>query len=209
NKYLYQDDAPESPRQSALGQELLKELAFSAHLRPRLPTELIRLFEAKQQRTAPGYAPELGNELVDWVKERLLIPLKEWDTLLAAVERDHGSAAGEWQARLAGRIALFAVPGAEAPLIGAVEMLPEIASGLAREPEGIGVTPLHDDAESAQALRHSLQQLSHRRARRGHGSEGEGEDRGGGAASGGPGRLEAGESGEENPAPVKFLGSWL
>src|SRR6185369_428683 len=51
--------------------------------------------------------------------------------------------------------------------------------------------------------------LSHRRARRGHGSEGEGEDRGGGAASGGPGRLEAGESGEENPAPVKFLGSWL
>ena len=163
NKYLYQDDSSEAGGPSRLSQDLLKELAFSARLRPRLPSSLVRDFEGKQQRTAPGYAPEGAAELVDWVKERLLVPHQEWLQLLGAMERDHGTALQELMAQLAGRLATLGVPGATAPLVVALELLPEIARGLARGLDEIGVTALLDDEWSNQALQKSLHKLSVRR----------------------------------------------
>ena len=187
NKHVYQDDSPDVARPSALGQELLKELVFSSHLRPRLPLSLIRSFESKQQRTAPGYAPDSGHELFDWVKERLLIPSEEWSRLLAAMERDHGVSTEELMAQLAGRIALVGIPDARSPLVGAVEMLPEIARGLAREPGEISVTPLLADQCSTQALQRALHKMSDRK-------------------SAGDGAVGAGR---EDPATVRLLGTFL
>ena len=187
NKYVYQDDSSDAGRPSALSQDLLKELVFSSQLRPRLPIALIRDFEAKQQRTAPGYPPDSGTELIDWVKERLLMPNEEWLNLLAAMERDHGAAPRELLAQLAGRVALIGIPGAAAPLIGAVELLPELARGLARKPGELSITPLIDDEWSNQALQRSLQKISARKS----GAHGEtGIDR-------------------EDPSMEKFLGSFL
>jgi ATP-dependent helicase Lhr and Lhr-like helicase len=184
NKYVYEDDSSGAGRPSALGQELLKELVFSSRLRPRLPVTLIRDFQAKQQRSAPGYAPETEQELYDWVKERLLMPQGEWLQLLAAMERDSGAAPGELQAQNAGKIALVSVPGAAAPLVCAVEMLPEVVRGLSLElarvgvpsllegkpgrigapvsqdkPGRIAVAPLLDDEPSRQALQRSLARM--------------------------------------------------
>ena len=160
NRYVYQDDSLDLGKPSALGQDLLKELTFSARLRPRLPGQLVRDFEAKQQRTAPGYAPDSATELIDWVKERLLIPQEEWGKLLAGMERDHALVPHELMAQAAGRVALIGIPGAAAPLVGAVEMLPEIARGVAREPGSLSVTPLLAEDWSIQVLRQSLQKMA-------------------------------------------------
>ncbi len=186
NKFVYEDDTPDTAGRSALGQDLLKELVFSPQLRPRIPVELIRLFEAKQQRTAPGYAPDSGRELIDWVKERLLVPHDEWLTLLSAMERDHGAARAEIIPQVAERIALLSIPGAATPLVGAIEMLPEIARGLAREPREITLTPLLD----RDGLREELARLAQGILARDI-------------------RNEAQEWAEEEDPCVKFLGKWL
>jgi ATP-dependent helicase Lhr and Lhr-like helicase len=186
NQYLYQDDSPDAARSSALGGDLLKELTFSAQLRPRLPGSLIRDFEAKQQRSAPGYAPETLAELVDWVKERLLIPDSEWRALLAALERDGAANPRELTAQAAGRIAWIAIPGAREPMVAALEMLPQIARGLAREPDELRVSALAEDEPSKEALERSLEKISWK--------------------SGGK-RREAAE--EEDPSSERFLGSFL
>ncbi|MEM7351559.1 MAG: DEAD/DEAH box helicase [Acidobacteriota bacterium] len=91
NHYMYADDSPESTGGgvSNLRQDLLKELVFQSHLRPRLPAQLVEQFRAKVQRLSPGYAPHPGTDLIDWISERILIPEAEWRQLLAAVTRDH------------------------------------------------------------------------------------------------------------------------
>ena len=141
NKYLYQDGSSESGRPSTLSQDLLKELVSSSHLRPRLPFPLIGEFLAKQQRTAPGYAPEPGPELFDWVKERLLMPFEEWSQLLLAMERDHGAAPHETMAQAAGKVAVVGIPGSAAPLICAVETLPELGAGWGATPPSSASRP--------------------------------------------------------------------
>jgi ATP-dependent Lhr-like helicase len=74
NTYMYEDDSPLSGKSSRLSGELLKEVLFSASLRPRIPRTLVENLEAKLQRTACGYAPRSADDLLDWTKERLLIP---------------------------------------------------------------------------------------------------------------------------------------
>ena len=150
NKYIYEDDTPEG-RGSALGHDLIRELAVSPHLRPRLPAELVRLFESKRQRTAEAYAPESGRELIDWVKERLLIPEDEWTRLLDAMTRDHGVVREAILSEVAARIVLIAVPGAAAPLVAAIELLPEIARGLGRTRAELEVTALVADGRAGEA----------------------------------------------------------
>lgn len=89
NKYMYEDDTPLSDKKSALNENLLKEMVFSSHLRPKIPEELIVLLDQKLKRTAPGYAPDSAQDLLDWIKERQLIPLPEWELLLEAITRDY------------------------------------------------------------------------------------------------------------------------
>ena len=77
NKYMYEDDTPFADRQSDLSRELLQELVFTPHLRPELPQALLRELDGKLKRTAPGYAPADGEELLLWITERLFIPADE------------------------------------------------------------------------------------------------------------------------------------
>ena len=187
NKYVYQDDTPDTARRSALGHDLLKELVFASHLRPRIPADLIRLFEAKQQRTAPGYSPDSARELIDWVKERLLITQEEWSGLLDAMQRDSGIAKPELLSQVAERVVLLGIPGVEVPLIGSIEMLPEIARGLSKTWQDISLTPLIDDEGSLEVLLQLVQRVSTQE------------------------RARNGENGadEEDSATVKLLGKWL
>lgn len=160
NTFVYQDDSPVSARQSALGQDLLKELAFSAQLRPRLPASLVREFLAKQQRTAPGYPPETPHELLDWVKERQLIPWQEWSDLLRAMEREGAVKTGEVLDELAGRLARIEIPGAAVPLVAPVERLPELARGLMREAAELTVLPISKHPDAARSLERSLEKVA-------------------------------------------------
>ncbi|HET9769063.1 MAG TPA: helicase-related protein, partial [Thermoanaerobaculia bacterium] len=90
NKLMYEDDTPEGGA-SRLGDDLLAEVTLSAALRPRVPPAAAEELRRKLQRTWPGYAPA-PDEVADWVRERLALPLGEWRELLDAVARDAGFA---------------------------------------------------------------------------------------------------------------------
>lgn len=109
---------------------MLKHVVFTPDLRPTVSPELVAQFEQKRQRLAPGYSPEDARELVDWVKERLLIPQSEWEALLQVMERDHDIDSEKLLESVAGKLVKLQPPAASAPLIAAVESLPRIASGL-------------------------------------------------------------------------------
>ena len=150
NTLMYADDAPEAGgRSAALRRDLLRELVFASHLRPRIPASVAEELRSKLQRVAPGYAPRDATELLDWVKERLLIPADEWSELEAAYERDR-HAAGEGGrgrdapfAELAGQIAdraLWFRPRADAGgdrrrSVVAIEALPRLAAAYGLEGE--------------------------------------------------------------------------
>lgn len=90
NFLMYEDDSPASKFKTNLSENLLREVLESPKLRPKFSRTLLEAFQAKLQRTAPGYAPSSPAELLHWVRERQFIPLPEWNELLDAVSRDHG-----------------------------------------------------------------------------------------------------------------------
>lgn len=146
NRFMYEDDTPESGRVSNLRQDLLQELVFSAQLRPRLPAELVERFRRKVQRTSEGYAPRPGAELCGWLDERVLVPAGDWRELLTAVMRDGGVSVEEAIASAAGRAAWVMVPGAE-PCVVALERLPRLAAAWGLEtPELLDLADPHREA---------------------------------------------------------------
>lgn len=129
NFLMYEDDTPEARSGASLSDSLLREVLASPHLRPRFSEALIRSFVRKLQRLEPGYAPEPGDELLHWVKERVVLPAAEWEELLAAVERDHGIPAETAAASIELRLAQVAV-GTGRPGVAARENLPRIERAL-------------------------------------------------------------------------------
>jgi len=93
NQYMYTADELPADRRSALKSELLRELVFTPGLRPSVSADTVRGFEDKRQRLSPGYAPPPDRELVDWLKERVVLAWPEWERLLDAVKRDHAESA--------------------------------------------------------------------------------------------------------------------
>jgi len=108
NELMYEDDAPEARRPSALAGDLIREIALGGD-RPALAAGLVERFRLKAQRLLPGYPPTTPVELLEWVKERLLIPSREWRELLAAIDRERDGLAGELQAAVAEKIEASAV----------------------------------------------------------------------------------------------------
>ena len=95
NTLMYADDTPAPAGAGGKGRvraELVRELALSAELRPAVKPERARELQAKLQRTAEGYAPRNAREVLDWLKDRVLVPRAEWEELLAASARDSGGA---------------------------------------------------------------------------------------------------------------------
>ena len=136
NHYMYADDAPFSKLKSNLSDDLLREVLYSSHLRPRFSDELIREFVRKIQRTAPGYAPETPEELLDWLRERLYIPANEWEELLTAI---NGSTIGETSEIIGpveDRIFRFKVND-KLKAVAALENAPRIATSLGKNIEDI------------------------------------------------------------------------
>jgi ATP-dependent Lhr-like helicase len=142
DKHIYEGDGAFSGSISRLSDNLLKEVALSAHLRPHLDPRLVKEFEQKLQRTAPGYSPPTPIELLDWVKERLLIPEPEWQELLEAVERDHQLDPKEMLESIDGKLLKVSMPGASVSSIAAVELLPRVLSALQVDSKEAVLEPL-------------------------------------------------------------------
>ncbi|MBN2238644.1 MAG: DEAD/DEAH box helicase [Dehalococcoidales bacterium] len=156
NQYLYMTDEPIAESTSKLRSDLLNHVIFTPGIRPPVDLELVDQFVLKQQRLALGYSPETPRELVDWIKERLLVPLPEWERLLQAVRRDHKTDTKKLQESLAERLVLVTPPAASESLVVALESLPRIVRALYGEQDmvieplaGTGKVPHSGDIDSS------------------------------------------------------------
>ena len=141
NRLMYEDDTPKKRGTRALRGDILRQVVFSSDLRPRFSSALLAEFEAKLHRTHPGYAPRDALELVEWVKERWLVPEEEWSALLAAAERDAssresgvGPGSGFREATAAASKQLLRVRWQQ-PAVCTRERLPELISALGKPVE--------------------------------------------------------------------------
>ncbi|GAB6097017.1 ATP-dependent helicase [Desulfatiferula olefinivorans] len=129
NLYMYMSDTPRSGKRSAVRDDLLRDVMMSDSLRPRIPRHLSEAFVETRGRLARGYAPDSPDELLEWLKERLVMTAGEWEALLAAVTRDHGLTSA--QALLGIEEKLTLVPVADgAPLITASDRSDYVRSRL-------------------------------------------------------------------------------
>jgi len=144
NQYMYMDDSPRADKTSRLRSSLLRELVFSAGLRPTVSRSLVERFESKKKRLSTGYSPQTLREIVDWVMERVAIPIGEWEDLMAAVHRDHGIAPDSFT-QDQDKLVRFYPRGAKEPLVAAREMLPRIIDSIYEEEKPVRVESLAGD----------------------------------------------------------------
>jgi ATP-dependent Lhr-like helicase len=126
NEYMYRGDEPLSSKTSSLRSDLIKDVVRTPGLRPTIPRSIAEEFEKKRHRLSPGYSPASERELLDWVKERVIILESEWQRLLEAMERDHGETCHTWVAALMGKIVRIYPETASGHLIASVERLGEV-----------------------------------------------------------------------------------
>ncbi len=138
DKYMYQVDQPASTT-SALSNNLLQDVVFNPQLRPKIPQSIMSLFEEKRQRLFAGYAPQSGRDLLDWVKERILIPIAEWKQLLAAIKRDNED---DIIHSVQSKLVTIRIEHTEALLVTALEILPRILEGLYSDVKKLTVADL-------------------------------------------------------------------
>ncbi|MFM8355364.1 MAG: helicase-related protein, partial [Gammaproteobacteria bacterium] len=77
HRYMYADDAPDRPHTAGASAPggLLDAILDQPALRPPLASDAVAEFLARRQRTLPDYAPESVDDWVDWVRERILLPI--------------------------------------------------------------------------------------------------------------------------------------
>ncbi|MEM5787450.1 MAG: DEAD/DEAH box helicase, partial [Syntrophobacteraceae bacterium] len=151
NQYMYMDDQLKSGKGSKLRSDLLREVVSIPELRPALTVEIAEQFELKRRRLSPGYSPDTPPELVEWVKERLLLPETEWEKLLGAMQRDHDLAPETASASVADRLVRVHPPKATGPLIAALENLPRLSLALCWDIDSLPASRL-DTGETFQPL---------------------------------------------------------
>ena len=118
---------------------LLQEVLFSQRLRPRLSRDLVAMLEKKLKRTAPGYAPRSAADLLDWIKERVLIPAPDWQELKESMDWDRGSSTDDRLDSLKEKIVSLRLPGASPNLIVAVEIWDGSAEPFKFQPEELAI----------------------------------------------------------------------
>jgi ATP-dependent Lhr-like helicase len=142
NRQVYGDDTPEQAARSALRSDVILEALGSERLRPRLDPAQAADLQSKLQRTAPGYAPRDARELLDWLKERILVPEPEWRELLEGMRRDHGLDPQALERELEPKLSRLRLPGAEQEAVLAREtrsrLLQAVGKAGGEEPDRLG-----------------------------------------------------------------------
>lgn len=123
NQYMYELDQPAS-KGSALKGDLLRDVISDPEMRPAVSPEIVEEFEHKRKRLSPGYSPQEPDEILDWVRERVFIPVSEWKELLSAIERDTGEDAGAVLAPAVNKLVRISMPETGASVIISLEVLP-------------------------------------------------------------------------------------
>ncbi len=149
NKYMYMDDTPGDQQPSQLSGDLLHEIVHSPALRPAVSQAVVATFEQKSLRLLAGYLPTESDDLVEWVKERLLIPNKEWQALLDLIARESNRNNDALIRTTASRVVRLRLPEAGETLIVAHEMLPSVLAALPHADATVAIDPLVPDAAGA------------------------------------------------------------
>ena len=152
NEYMYRGDEPLSSKTSSLRGDLIRELVHTPGLRPIIPRSIAEEFEKKRHRLSPGYSPASERELLDWVKERVIILEREWHRLLNAMERDHGEACHSWVAALMGKIVQLRPKTSPGHLITSVERLGDVVNAFYGTVERPKVKALSGDDDASGAF---------------------------------------------------------
>lgn len=147
NTYMYQEDQPPVGKNSALRENLISEIVQSPDLRPKISPELITKFEEKRQRLFTGYSPQSPRDLVDWVKERLLIPSAEWNSLKDAISRDLEADSDSLVQTAAAKLIMVYPTSNTAPLVVSLEMWPLIRQNLYQNIDDCRIEPLVGDTD--------------------------------------------------------------
>jgi len=125
NELMYEDDVPTA--RAGARPDLVREMALSSHLRPLVAPDLAKNLSEKLQRLSRGWSPRSSSELLEWLKERLIIPESEWVDLLASIKRDHELEITDVVAGIAHRAVVIEPEGdVQGRLVCAVELLPRI-----------------------------------------------------------------------------------
>ncbi|MDR0452292.1 MAG: DEAD/DEAH box helicase [Treponema sp.] len=77
-----------SAGRTALADQIIREALEKPEARPILPAALEADFRARLKRELPGWAPPDALSLSEWVRERVAVPLDEWESLLAFIPED-------------------------------------------------------------------------------------------------------------------------
>ena len=70
---------------ASLSDRVIEEALGSSALRPVLKAGIVNDFTEKLRREKTGWAPENDIALTEWVKERIAIPIDEWEALTGAL----------------------------------------------------------------------------------------------------------------------------
>ncbi|MFC1821801.1 DEAD/DEAH box helicase [Thermodesulfobacteriota bacterium] len=142
NQYMYMGDEPVHPKSSKLHSDLLRDVVFSPHLRPVISRQLVKGFELKRKRLSAGYSPSTSRDLLDWAKERILMPESEWKQLLRNIENDHGIESGMLINPIAEKLVKITPSLAAESLIVALEVLPRVISTFYDQEENVSMVSL-------------------------------------------------------------------
>ena len=141
-RYMYMGDEPASGKPSKLRGDLLRDIVLTPTIRPTVARQIVDQFELKRQRLSPGYSPSTARDLIDWVKERLIIPISEWKRLLVAMGTDHGIDPAEMLEPASERIVRITPQKESEPLIVALETMPRITNAVYGKEDHIHTEPL-------------------------------------------------------------------
>ncbi len=149
NKHMYEDDTPDSgSNHSGISNDLIREITGEIDQTGIIPEKVFQVLEEKLHRTAKGYSPSSSQDLLDWLKERLIIPEEEWQRLIHAMKRDHGLQEKEILALPGVRAIRTRFPAGKIPLICAIENLPYVASAFSISRKDFSIMPLEEDRKS-------------------------------------------------------------
>jgi ATP-dependent Lhr-like helicase len=146
NEYMYMSDELAGSITSNLREDLIRHVVLTPGLRPTISPDLVAQFEQKRQRLAPGYSPQEARDLIDWVKERIVIPVPEWEELLKAVRRDYDVDIDQLLASVADKLVKIQPAAASNPLVASLENLERTIFGLCGTSD-IAVQPLIPSAK--------------------------------------------------------------
>ncbi|WP_428568945.1 MAG: DEAD/DEAH box helicase [Solidesulfovibrio sp. DCME] len=159
-EYMYLTDAGTAAGPTGARPDLVAEVARGPS-RPAVPQGVVRTFVARRQRLFPGYAPSGATEVLEWLKDRVIVTESEWRELLAAVARDHGEPAEVLTEALASHLARVRAPHGGGERLAALELAADVA--LALYGEASLAVPLAPGARAGKSAAASAEEAAARR----------------------------------------------